>query len=342
MKHLYLLLVLALAGCVHAPPPSAPAAPDIAELQTRHRYLSALKALNTTARDAPDYVAQRNAILAAARSYQTALIGELRDLMQQQQFTRAQEKLDLAEIELPISQEFEQFSQQLATAAERYRQRYLEEAVLLRGTTLLKEQPLYNALQKAAGTPELKALIARQRADTEYFAAQLGQVGARAFAQNEFAKAAQYLGLANQLTPSPELAQQLKRAEQALASSKQKQQTARSTEREQHYRELYAALQQSLQQADYLAARQQLEQAKGLGVHSDELELAQYQLDTAIDRFVAHQVDTGNLLYSEGHIEEALQRWRQAAALTPTPQLIERIDKAQRFIDRLEQLRARK
>jgi hypothetical protein len=242
---------------------------------------------------------------------------------------------------LPVSQELEQFSEQLTAAAERYRQRYLDELVQLRSSTLLKEQPLYNALQKVASDMELKQLLARQRADSEYFAEQLSQAGARAFAQNELTKAVQYLGLANQLAPSPELAQQLKRAEQTLAAGKQKRQTALSTEREQHYRELYAAFQQNLQQPDYAGARAQLEQAKTLGVHGDEIEIAQEQLDKAIDRFVTQQIDSGNRLYSEGHIEAALQRWHRAAALTPTPQLIERIDKAQRFIDRLEQLRVK-
>jgi len=342
MKVFYLLLLFALAGCVHTPPPSPPPGPDIAELQTQHRYLSALKLLNATARDSADYVSQRDALLAAARAYQAELIGEVRELMQQQQFAQAQEKLALAQIELPISQELEQFSQQLTMAADRYRQRYLEEILQLRSATLLKEQALYNALEKAAGEPELQQLITRQRADNEFFAAQLSQGGARAFAQNEFTKAVQYLGLANQLAPSPALEQQLKRAEQALAASKQKKQTARSTEREQHYRELNAVFLQNLQQLDYAGARMQLEQAKTLGIHGDELEISKEQLDSAIDRFVTQEIDAGNRLYSEGHIEEALARWRRAAVLTPTPQLLERIDKAQRFIDRLEQLRSKK
>jgi hypothetical protein len=333
---------MALAGCVHTPPPKPPQGPDVAELQAQHRYLSALKMLNTTARDSADYVPQRDTLLAAARTYQTELIGELRELMQQQQFAQAQEKLTLAQIELPISQELEQFSQQLTTAADRYRQRYLEEILQLRSATLLKEQTLYNALEKAATEPELLQLITRQRADSEFFAAQLRQVGARAFAQNEFTKAVQYLGLANQLAPSPSLAQQLMRAEQALAASKQKKQTARSTEREQHYRELNAVFLQNLQQLDYAAARSQLEQAKTLGIHGDELEISKEQLESAIERFVTQEIDAGNRLYSEGHIEEALARWRRAAVLTPTPQLLERIDKAQRFIDRLEQLRSKK
>ncbi len=333
-------LLCLLSGCVHMPQAPTPT-PSIEQLQAEHHYLSALKTLNANARNAPDYLQQRDAILATARIYQTDLIRELTALMLQQQFAAAQQQLAAAQIELPISRELDQFTEKLATASDRYQQRFLDDIVALRSATLLKEKPLYQALQKSATEPELQQLIARQHADVEFFATQLTEAGTRALAQNEYTKATQYLELANQLMPSPALANQLKRAEQALATSKQKQQTARSVEREQHYRELNAALQQSLQQNDYAAARTQLEQAKTLGVHNDELAAAQTQLDAAIKKFVDQQIDTGNRFYSDGHIEEALNRWHQAAALTPSPELTERIDKAQRFIDRLEQLRVK-
>lgn len=339
-------LLLLLAGCVHQPP-ALPPAPDPAQLQAQHRYVSALAALDAGARNipgytgTPQYAERRAALLAAAGEYQAQLLGELKELVTQQQFSDAQQRLADAQRELPPSTELEQFAANLDTAAARFRQRNLDDIVQLRAGILLKEQPLYHALQKAADSPELKELISRQRADAEYFVAQLAQLGARAFAQNEFTRATQYLGLANQLAPSEDLARQLKRAEQALAASKQKRQNARSTEREQHYRELTAAFQQSLQQLEYLAARTQLEQIKTLGIHADEVESAQQQLDAAIRTFVAQRIDAGNRMYSEGHLEEALQHWRQAEALTPSPQLTERIEKAQRFIDRLEELRGR-
>lgn len=340
MNRFALWLLLLLAGCVHQPPP-APPPPDIAQLQAEHRYVAALAALDSTAKNAPDYDTRRAALMTAASDYQEQLLRELGELAKQQQFVEAQRQLAAARPELPASDELNHFADNLDTTATHYRQRTLDEIVQLRSATLLKEQPLYRALTKAADTPELQRLIERQRSDAEFFAAQLSQLGTRALAQNEFARATQYLGQANQLAPSEELAQQLKRAEQGLAASKQKRQTARSTEREQHFRERSAALQQNIQQRDYLAARAQLEQLKNLNIRADEVEQAREQLDEAIAAFVSQQVDAGNRQYSEGHLEDALKHWRQAAALTPSPQLSERIEKAQRFIDRLEQLRAK-
>jgi tetratricopeptide (TPR) repeat protein len=332
--------MVVLLGCTPTPKiPTPTPTVNVAELQEQHRYLSALKTLNASARNAPDYIEQRDALLAAARDYQTALIRELSELLQQQQFVQAQQQLEAAQNELPISRELDQFSEQLYAARDRYQRRYLDEILQLRSGTLLKERQLYQALQKAATDSELQQLVAHQHDDAEYFASQLSEAGTRAFAQSDYSKAVQYLGLANQLTPSTALAQQLKRAEQALTASKQKQQNARSVEREQRYRELSTAFLQDLQQRDYAAARSQLDQLKILNIHNDELEAAQSELDSAIHNFVKQQTDAGNRLYSEGHIEDALQRWRQAVALSPSAELTERIDKAQRFIDRLEQLR---
>lgn len=340
MNRFALWLLLLLAGCVHQPPPPPPA-PDIAQLRAQNRYVDALAALDGIKDTTPDYETRRAALLGAASEYQEQLLLELGELARHQQFTEAQRMLAGAQPQLPPTTELTRFAENLENSATQYRQRYLDELTQLRATTLLKEQPIYRSLQKAADTPELRQLLERQRADTEFFAAQLAQLGARAIAQNELTRGTQLLGLANQLAPSEELAQQLKRTEQILASSKQKRQTARSTEREQHYREQSAALLQSIQQRDYLAARAQLEQLKSLNIRTDEVEQLQEQLDNTIARFVAQQIDAGNRLYSDGHLEEALKHWRQAAALTPSPQLTERMEKAERFIDRLEQLRSR-
>lgn len=337
MKRLALCLMLLTAGC-KVQPPAAPPAPDVAQLQAQHLYVEALAALDI---NSPDYDDRRAELLAAAAQYKAQLLQELGELTRLQQFAEARRMLATARPHLPESNELNRFAENLDAAAARFQQRQLDEIVILRSNTLLKEQALYRSLHKAADSPELEQLIARQAADAEFFAAQLAQLGTRALAQNELSKATLYLGHANQLAPSDELAQQLKRAEQALATSKQKRLTARSTEREQHYKELTAALQQSMQQRDYATARLQIEQLKALNIRVDEVESAQEQLDRAIAAFVARQLDTGNRLYSDGHLEEALQHWRRAAALEPSPQLTERMEKAQRFIDRLEQLRAK-
>lgn len=339
MRHSVLTLTLLLSGCTHLPWQVLPTDTGIEQLCERHSYVTALHALEARKKNTPDYEEKRDAVLKQALQYQNDLLNQAGILIQQQQFINAQNLIAEARPELPPSPALDQFDERFNAARDRYVQRELDELVQTRGPALAKEHAAYQALSKAATDPELQRLVARHQADVDYFAPLIARMGSQALAQNDYAKAAQYLAIANQLTPSPVIARQLKTAEQTIAAGKQKQQIARNNEREQRYRDLNNALQQSLQQRDFFAARDLLEQAKVLNTHSDELDAMQRELDDAIAAFIAQQVDTGNREYAEGHIEDALNNWRQADALTSTPELREKIDKAQKFIDRLEQLR---
>lgn len=341
MKRLLLLslLPLLLTACVplHQSTP-APVA-DAQQLAADHRYLSALKALNAQRSITSDYEQQRAAILAQARDYQRDILRDATELARQQQFTRAATILDDAQAELPASLELSQLSEQLAAARERYLQRNLEELIPLKAVQLQKQHALYQALQNAAAEPELKNSIARHQADVDYFLPMIVKAGNQALAKNDFSKAQQLLSIANQLAPSPNIAQPLARAEQAIANGRKKQQVAQTAEREQRYREVSNAMLQSLQQRDFVAAREQLAQARELNIHIEEMDSAQRLLDNIIANYVVQQIDAGDKLYSDGKIEEALRCWNQAEALSPTPDIQEKIEKAKKFIYRLEQLK---
>ena len=337
---------LMLAACSHLPWQVLPTDAGIDQLCKQHRYVTALKALDTRKRSAPDYAQKRAGILADLHRYQTDLLQQADALVQQQQFAKAQVLIDTDRAELPASLELTQFDAQFSAARDRYIQRWLDDLVQLRASALVREHGAYQALLKAAVSPELQRVVARYQADVDYFAPLIAKMGSQAQAQNDYTKAVQYLAIANELTPSPALAQQLKSVEQAIIAGKQKQEmarinerAARINEREQRYRDLHEVLQKSLQEREFFAARDLLNQAKTLNTHSDELDVMQRELDDAIATFVAQQIDAGNRQYADGHIEAALQSWRAANALTPTAELKEKIDKAQKFIERLEQLR---
>jgi len=340
MKKLRLLPLLAfLTGCahLHLPWPSSNEA-NVDDLRHQHRYISALAVLDAHSSKTPDYAARRGAILQEAQDYQSELLQNIDELSRQKQFAQAQALLDQATPELPDSDELRTYTEQFQGNRDRYVQRTLDQLYQLRGSQLAREAPLYQALQNSASDPELRALAARHQDDAEFFAQRLAAAGAQALAQGDNAKAMQYLGTANQLAPSPQTAQQLGRAEQAVSASKEKFQAARSAEREQKYRELNANIQQALLERDYVTARQQLEQAKALSIHSEDTDTYQRQLDAAVNSFVKQQVEEGNRRYANGHIEEALHIWRQADSLAPSQELKERIEKAQRFMERYQQL----
>lgn len=337
MKHIvFALSLLLLSACAQLP--GRPPTPDIEQLLTEHRYLSALKAVDLQRQRDGGHEQQREQIIARARDYQRAMLEEARALQQQSQFAKAQRLFETARAELPASAALDEFASQFYPARDHYIQRHLDELVRLRAPALARQNAAYLALCQAAAEPELEALVERQQQDIQYFAPLIAQAGAQALDQGEYTRAKQYLAIANLLTPSPELAQQLKSAEQAVAASRQKKQIARTTEKEQRYRDLMYALHQSLDQRDFLAARDQLEQARALNIHTSELDAIQKQLDEAIATFVALHVDSGDRLYANGRIEDALRHWRLADVLSPSPEIKEKIEKARKFIGRLHQL----
>lgn len=338
MKRAPLVLLLLLAACTPMLHKTPEATPSFQELCSEHRYISALKTLSSRRSITPDYEQQRDAILAQARDYQNNLLRDAAELAKQQQFAKATAMIEAAQTELPASREMSQFSEQLNTARERYTQRYLDDLVQTKAVQLQREHAQYQSLQKSAVDPDLQNAIARHFADIDYFSPLIAKAGSQALAQNDFSRAQQLLSIANQFAPSPQIAQQLARAEQAIANGRKKQQVAQTAEREQRYRELSNALLQSLQQRDFLAAREQLALARDLNIHTEEMDSAQRLLDNIIANFVVQQVDAGNQLYADGKIEDALRYWRQAEALSPTPDIKEKIEKAQKFIDRLQQL----
>ena len=332
-------MMLTLGGCAQLPWQMLPIDAGIEQLCKQHRYVTALKTLDARKRNAPDYAEKRNEILDDLKNYQTELLRQADALVQQQQFAKAEALIEADRAELPASVELSQFDAQFNAARDRYLQRWLDDIVQLRAISLAKEHSAYQALLKAASTPELQRVVARHQADVDYFSPLIAKQGSQALAQNDYEKAAQYLAIANQLQPSPTLAQQLKTAEQSAAAEKQKQQAARISVREQRYRELQNALKKSIRDQEFFAARDLLTQAKTLNVHSDELETLQREVDETASAYTAQKIEAGNRAYADGYLEEALKNWRAASALAPTAELLEKIDKAQKFIDRLEKLR---
>ena len=59
----------------------------------------------------------------------------------------------------------------------------------------------------------------------------------------------------------------------------------------------------------------------------------------AVDSYVAEKLRQGQALYGRGEIAEALKSWRKAARLAPdTPELQVNIDRAERFLNKIEVL----
>ena len=331
-----LVLLLLLGGCGLFKPQTAI---DIDALRTEHRYVSALSALEQNRTKTPDYLQQRQILLDEATLYQSQLLQSLRTLMEQQNYAQAQQLLQQATPELPLNAELTAFVSEFNRDRNRYVQEHLDELYQLRGEHLLKEQPLYQSLIGVASDDELQTAIERYQADVEYFSRLLRTAGTAAMEREDCALARKYLATANQLRPTDEVTAALDACTRTIDTRRERQQQSRASEREQRYRKIEAALQQALAKPDFMAARAQLGTLRETGLHSAEVERYQRQLDDAINTYVNALIDSGNRQYTEGHIEAALENWRNAYALTPTADVKERIEKAEKFIQRYQDLK---
>jgi tetratricopeptide (TPR) repeat protein len=326
-----------LSGCSLLLPYSAPV--DINALRAQHHYVSALHALDKQRATTPAYLDQHQALLDEATQYQSQLLQSLRKLMEQQDFAEAQKQLREAIGELPPNAELTAFTTELMQARNFYVKDKLDELYQLRGEHLLKEQPIYQSLQGITGDNELQVAVERYQADADYFAKLLGAAGAEAMQREDYSAAQKYLATANQLRPSVELMAAIDAAKRAISARRERDLQNRNNEREQHYRKLETTLQQLMAKNDFQNARTQLNNLRDIGLHVGDVEQYKRRLNDALATYVAEQTDAGNKLYAESHIEVALEHWRDAYALLPTPELKERIEKAEKFMRRYENLK---
>lgn len=317
-----------------------PAPPvDMQALREQHQYQTALAALEQQRANNPAYLQQRQELLDAATLYQSQLLQSLRTAMDQKDYANAQKILEAALPQLPPNAELTAFSAEFDRARIRYVQEKLDDLYQLRGEHLLKEQPLYQSLQGFTGDHDLEIAVARYHADAEYFSKLLAAAGALAMQREDYTAALKYLTTANQLHPAAELASAIESSKRANDARRAREKQNRTSEREQRYIKVESALQTTLAKQDFQQARIQLNALRDIGLHLAEVEQYRQHLDEAVDRYVAEQIDAGNKHYAEGHIEEALKNWNNASALQMTPELKERIEKAEKFIQRYENLK---
>lgn len=329
-----------VAAVISACAPNKPAPViDVQALREQHQFQNALAALEQQRADNPDYLQQRQEILEAATLYQSQLLKSLRTAMDQQDYANAQQTLEAALPQLPPNAELTAFSAEFDRARMRYVQDQLDDLYQLRGEHLLKEQKLYQSLQGFTGDNDLQVAVARYHADADYFSKLLAAAGALAMQREDYAAALKYLTTANQLHPAPELVSAIDATKRANDVRREREKQNRTSEREQRYVKVEAALQSALAKQDFQQARLQLTALRDIGLHLAEVEQYRRRLNEAADRYVAEQIDAGNKHYAEGHIEEALKNWTNASVLQLTPELKERIEKAEKFIQRYENLK---
>ncbi|QKT04575.1 hypothetical protein HUS23_12550 [Ectothiorhodospiraceae bacterium 2226] len=360
---LWLGAALAISGCTYIPPPDGPrygsariAAPTAAQAaQIEHAldggyYEWVLAAIATLPNEHPDYQRwQRELpeIRTRAASYERAKVRRGEDQLEAgaihealQTFTRGLEKLPSSEALKKAHKAAE--ARRMQREVELTRMLTIEQA-----QWLLNEGRLVSALAELApGDEALRERVVHNQTAQARVAGRLGRMGGEALQENNLAAAEKLFALALALNPESGLEQNLaevrstQRARAVSAEQEQRRRVARTREAEAE--RLATSADAALQQGALVEAGellQRLEALEGAARHAEDLRI---RLQAAIAERVERDLERGRVLYSRGAIDAALDIWRPLQAVAPEhPELRANVERAERVLERLRQLRGR-
>jgi len=224
--------------------------------------------------------------------------------------------------------------------------------LLTRARFLLEQRALYEK-QARLQPPDYnqKREYSRQQAESKVIAGRLVEHAGDALRRSDTAAAKKCLQVAQQLGPSEQAAGMLAdllNQEQAAQASKQqaviKQQAIiqrnRTRTEKKETRQILEATQQAIEQHKLQDAQAALARLPASSTRDSNVVELQGNLDQAVSSRVHDLTLAGDSQYRAERILPALKAWKAALALDPDNQeLVKRIDRANRVLSNLEELR---
>ena len=303
-----------------------------------HRYNTALAALERRERDTPEYRSRRRALLDAARAWERQLLAELDVLVARQQFAAAQLQLEGAMVELPETPALRRYAARFYEQRDAFIAEQVASLTRLRGENLVREQIYYEKLRGVEGDYRVRDAVERYREDAEYFGGKLREAGLRAFEAGDWSDAATLLSLSNQLHPDEFTATHLTSAQNQLRAAQDLEQSELRQRERSRRTELRTRFDSAMRLGDIGQAEEVVTEAMQLP-DSGFATGMQRQLTRVQQATAAADIETGNRLYGDGKVEQALRYWQRAQRYDNSSELQMKIDRAQRLLEHYRELR---
>ena len=153
-----------------------------------------------------------------------------------------------------------------------------------------------------------------------------------------------FLDVANQLSPHDEWQGQLDSVKKAEARAKTKSENKKDQLRQVAFKNLQKSYQDHIESRAFKSAQTSLKEARHLARTSSDkqwLATANEQLQNKINRSVQNYIKQGQVQYSKGNIDKAIEAWNKGLALDPENRTIKdslsRANKFKETYDRLKQ-----
>lgn len=292
--------------------------------------------------------------LVAAReySYVETCVADARALESENDLLGAVQLLSTALQRVPHSADLRDLRNTLEKERLQELKRNERERLVTRANYMLDEQALFeqqaNLTQPSIGR---RWENLRNKKEATQLSGQLLEHGEYALLQNDLENAETCLQLSLRLEHSAAAEEMLARLQSlktsreevelqkaSIQQAKQEQKIQRT--QKQQTRALLAETQQALEQNRLQEARAAFVQIPAANSNNREVIAVKDNLHTALNKQVAELISTGDSLYRADNVNEALHYWMQAQSLDPdNQQLQERIDRANKVMARLEELR---
>ena len=325
---------------------------DLDQLLEQHEFV---RARQLTARHLfLDTSKQREKIIALEAAYEDRVLSESSELEAKDDLLGAVESLTIALERIPDSDKLRDSRTRLEQKRLQQIQINAREQLITRARYIANHLRLYQQqTHLQIPSAEQRREYARKEQDAMLLADRLLAEAVAATQDNNLQNAQEYLQLAQALNNSPAVQQALEelrdvrssqhRVREKQANIKQAKQQKKIAQNEQKETAiLLAETQQALAGKNLQAARTSfMKIPPSSGSHPAVIEVQQ-ELDKALTSHVIELINAGDIHYRADRVMNAIDSWSTALVLDPeNPELKERLDRANRVLARLEELKRR-
>lgn len=318
------------------------------------QYGNALDALSKVDPTDPLYpraAEKRKEVEALAARYEQEVRRQTRTDLDKGKWAEALDTYDVALNRLPKSAVIKDGLAQLHQEQQNELERLELQRLLHHGEWLRQTLPTFEDIARVDPRNRTAAQrLDKKRAEAEAIASELALYGSKALANNQLEIADRTLKLATDLSTAPAINESLKK----LRTQQEQASALARAEREKRQKELEAAGQRKSRlvddhlkkyrsafvEKDYRSARDHLEVLQKIDKGNPRWDELMEVLEQATTEEVERLFNSGVTAYSRGQFEEAATLWRKVLELEPEhTQAKESLDRAQRVLDKLKQLK---
>lgn len=352
-RYLLLLLVLVLqAGCAVLTKYDS-VEPQVAKWIQSKQYGKALEVLSYVAPTDPDYAKaaeKRKEVEALAARYEQDIRRQTRADVKAGKWAKALDTYDDALNRLPKSALLKDGLAQLHQEQTEELERLELKRLLDHGEWLKKTLPTYKQIVRLDPRSRSAAQKLEDiQSQASRIADELALFGNKALANDRIGIADRTLNLAAKLSNHPAIEESLKklRQQQAYTNRQRDKKRARQKAAARNRAKLASKhlndYKTAFAKKDFISARSHLKALQEVDPDNPKWKTLDRVLEQATAREVERLFDSGVSTYSRGNFEQAASLWRKALELDPEHrQAQESLDRAQRVLEKLEELKEKK